>query len=51
VKAYTGGDASIEALQRRRGFKTYRDLYNKRMNELEVQSRQLREQQKENLAS
>ena len=44
MKAYVGGDEQLDALQKKRGFKTYRDLYTKKINELEVASKQLREQ-------
>lgn len=44
MKSYVGGDEQLEQLQKRRGFKTYRDLYTKKIAELEVVTRQLREQ-------
>ncbi|KAL7752724.1 hypothetical protein RI367_001726 [Sorochytrium milnesiophthora] len=47
MKAYIGGDSELETLQRQRGFKTYRDLYHKKINDIELQVRNLREQQKE----
>ncbi|KAI9209448.1 uncharacterized protein BJ171DRAFT_564624 [Polychytrium aggregatum] len=47
MKAYIGGDDSIEAQQKARGFKTYRDLYNKRIMEQENLGKSFREQQKE----
>lgn len=47
MKAYTGGDETLEIQQKSRGFKTYRDMYNKKTNEAENTGRTLREQQKE----
>lgn len=47
MKAYIGGDETIEAAQRARGFKTYRDAYNKKIQELEHNGKVLRESQKE----
>lgn len=44
MKSYMGGDEQLEQLQKRRGFKTYRDLYNKKIAELEVCTKQLREE-------
>jgi intraflagellar transport protein 81 len=46
MKAYIGGDDVIEAQQRARGFKTYRDHYIKRIQELEISGKKLRESQK-----
>ncbi|KAI9017177.1 hypothetical protein BC832DRAFT_596490 [Gaertneriomyces semiglobifer] len=47
MKAYIGGDEALEQQQKSRGFKTYRDLYNKRLLEQENTGKSLREQQKE----
>lgn len=47
MKAYIGGDEVIEAQQKARGFKTYRDLYNKKIIEQENFGKNLRDQQKE----
>ncbi len=47
MKAYIGGDETIEAQQRARGFKTYRDAYNKKIQELEHNGKVLRETQKD----
>jgi intraflagellar transport protein 81 len=46
MKAYIGGDDVIEAQQRARGFKTYRDMYMKRIQELEISGKKRRESQK-----
>jgi intraflagellar transport protein 81 len=43
MKAYIGADDMIELVQKARGFKTYRDLYNRKLQELENQSRNFRE--------
>ena len=43
MKAYIGADDMIELVQKARGFKTYRDLYNRKIQELEYQSRDLRD--------
>lgn len=51
MKAYIGGDDVIEAQQRARGFKTYRDMYNKKIQELDHAGKNLRESQKEIKAS
>ncbi|KAI9338982.1 hypothetical protein BDR26DRAFT_908510 [Obelidium mucronatum] len=47
MKAYIGGDDAVEAQQKARGFKTYRDVYNKKIIEQENAGKSLREQQKE----
>ncbi|KAJ3044268.1 Intraflagellar transport protein 81 [Rhizophlyctis rosea] len=47
MKAYIGGDDALEAMQKARGFKTYRELYNKKITEAENAGRALRESQKE----
>ncbi|KAJ3222648.1 Intraflagellar transport protein 81 [Clydaea vesicula] len=47
MKAYIGGDDVVEAQQRVRGFKTYRDVYNKKIQDLENVGKSLRETQKE----
>jgi hypothetical protein len=47
MKAYIGGDEAVEAQQKSRGFKTYRDVYNKKIQEQENTGKILREQQKE----
>ena len=47
MKAYIGGDEALEAIQKARGFKTYRELYNKKITEAENAGRALRESQKE----
>jgi intraflagellar transport protein 81 len=47
MKAYIGGDDAFEQYQKQRGFKAYRDLYNKKIQEQENLGRTLREQQKE----
>ncbi|KAJ3319005.1 Intraflagellar transport protein 81 [Boothiomyces sp. JEL0866] len=47
MKAYIGADDMIELVQKARGFKTYRDLYNRKIAELENNSKILLEQQKE----
>ena len=47
MKAYIGGDETIEAIQKQRGFKTYRELYNRKILEAENAGRALRESQKE----
>lgn len=47
MKAYIGSDDTIEAAQKARGFKTYRDLYNKKISEAEIAGRGLRDLQKE----
>ncbi|KAJ3014255.1 UNVERIFIED_CONTAM: Intraflagellar transport protein 81 [Siphonaria sp. JEL0065] len=47
MKAYIGGDDAIEAQQKARGFKTYRDVYNKKIVEQENAGKSLREQQKD----
>ncbi|KAJ3366430.1 Inorganic pyrophosphatase [Allomyces javanicus] len=47
MKAYIGGDEVLDAVQRTRGFKTYRDLYNRKILEAEAAGRQLRERQKQ----
>ncbi|KAJ3247337.1 Intraflagellar transport protein 81 [Chytriomyces hyalinus] len=47
MKSYIGGDEAIEAQQKARGFKTYRDVYNKRIVEQENMGKSLREHQKE----
>ncbi|KAJ3103095.1 Intraflagellar transport protein 81 [Phlyctochytrium planicorne] len=47
MKAYIGGDDVIELQQKARGFKTYRDLYNRKIVEQENLGKNLREQQKD----
>ncbi|KAJ3072165.1 Intraflagellar transport protein 81 [Podochytrium sp. JEL0797] len=47
MKAYIGGDDAVEAQQKARGFKTYRDVYNKKIVEQENAGKSLRDQQKE----
>ncbi|KAI8852858.1 hypothetical protein BC829DRAFT_487295 [Chytridium lagenaria] len=47
MKAYIGGDDVIELQQKARGFKTYRDLYNRKIVEQENLGKSLREQQKD----
>ncbi|KAJ3123398.1 Intraflagellar transport protein 81 [Nowakowskiella sp. JEL0407] len=47
IKAYIGGDDSMDAIQKQRGFKSYRDLYNKKITEQENLGKNLREQQKD----
>ncbi|KAJ3274270.1 Intraflagellar transport protein 81, partial [Borealophlyctis nickersoniae] len=47
MKHYIGGDETLETAQKLRGFKTYRDLYNKRIAEAESAGKVLRETQKE----
>ncbi|KAJ1562699.1 Intraflagellar transport protein 81 [Cladochytrium tenue] len=47
MKSYIGGDDLIEVQQKARGFKTYRDYYNKKIAEQENHGRNLREQQKD----
>jgi intraflagellar transport protein 81 len=48
MKAYVGGggDESLELIQQQRGFKTYRDLFTKKIQEAEAMTRNLKEQQK-----
>ncbi|KAJ3385440.1 Intraflagellar transport protein 81 [Entophlyctis sp. JEL0112] len=46
MKAYIGGDEAIESQQKARGFKTYRDIYNKKIIEQENLGKSLREEQK-----
>jgi hypothetical protein len=50
MKAYVGGDEQLELIQKQRGFKTYRDLYSKKIAELETDTKQMRDQQKQILA-
>lgn len=45
------GDDVVEAQQRARGFKTYRDTYIKRIQDLEIAGKKLREAQKQIKAS
>ncbi|KAJ3191226.1 Intraflagellar transport protein 81 [Irineochytrium annulatum] len=47
MKAYIGGDDAIEHQQKTRGFKTYRDLYNRKILEQENLGKSLREQQRD----
>ncbi|KAJ3112045.1 Intraflagellar transport protein 81 [Phlyctochytrium bullatum] len=47
MKAYIGGDDVIELQQKARGFKTYRDLYNRKLVEQENLGKSLRDQQKD----
>jgi intraflagellar transport protein 81 len=47
MKSYIGGDEMIEMIQKTRGFKSYRDLYNKKIMEQEHFTKALRETQKE----
>ena len=46
MRAYRG-DASLEADQARRGFKTYREMFTKKLNDLEHALRAAKDQQKE----
>ncbi|KAK6099452.1 hypothetical protein MT418_000867 [Batrachochytrium dendrobatidis] len=46
MKSYIGGDEMIELQQKARGFKTYREHYNKKIVEHEHHVKALREQQK-----
>jgi intraflagellar transport protein 81 len=43
MKAYIGADDMIELVQKARGFKTYRDLYNRKLVELENASKELKD--------
>jgi intraflagellar transport protein 81 len=43
MKAYIGADDMMELVQKARGFKTYRDLYAKKLLDLENQSRNLQQ--------
>jgi intraflagellar transport protein 81 len=43
MKAYIGGDEQTEIAQKTRGFKTYRDYYNKKIMEHEHQNLALKE--------
>lgn len=47
MKSYIGGDDVVEAQQRARGFKSYRDMYTKRIQEQEAAGKKLRESQKD----
>ncbi|KAI8590958.1 hypothetical protein BDZ88DRAFT_412911 [Geranomyces variabilis] len=47
MKSYIGGDEAFESVQKQRGFKTYRELYQKRIQEQDILGKTLREQQKE----
>ncbi|KAL6632299.1 hypothetical protein U3516DRAFT_532105 [Neocallimastix sp. 'constans'] len=47
TKAYIGGDEKFEEIQKIRGFKSYRELYNKKLNEQENLGEMLRNTQKE----
>jgi intraflagellar transport protein 81 len=47
MKAYIGGDDVVELQQKARGFKTYRDIYNKKVVEQENMGKTLRDQQKD----
>ncbi|KAI8801008.1 hypothetical protein BJ742DRAFT_48404 [Cladochytrium replicatum] len=47
MKAYIGGDDALEHLQKQRGFKSYRDLYHKKITEQENLGKTLRESQKD----
>ncbi|KND05085.1 uncharacterized protein SPPG_00760 [Spizellomyces punctatus DAOM BR117] len=47
MKAYIGGDEAVEQAQKARGFKTYRELYTRKLSEQENLGKSLREQQKE----
>ncbi|TPX69293.1 hypothetical protein SpCBS45565_g02540 [Spizellomyces sp. 'palustris'] len=47
MKVYIGGDEAIEQTQKARGFKTYRELYTRKLAEQENLGKSLREQQKE----
>ncbi|KAI9005219.1 hypothetical protein BC832DRAFT_476657 [Gaertneriomyces semiglobifer] len=47
MNAYIGGDEALEQQQKSRGFKSYRELYNKRLLEQENLAKGLRHQQKE----
>jgi intraflagellar transport protein 81 len=43
MKSYIGADEMIELVQKARGFKTYRELYNKKIVELESSSKNLKD--------
>ncbi|KAJ3417510.1 Intraflagellar transport protein 81 [Chytridiales sp. JEL 0842] len=47
MKAYIGGDDIVELQQKARGFRSYRDVYNKKVQEQENLGKSLRETQKE----
>ncbi|KAI8825704.1 uncharacterized protein EV422DRAFT_563535 [Fimicolochytrium jonesii] len=47
MKSYIGGDEQLEQTQKHRGFKTWREMYGKRVAEGETLGRALREQQRE----
>lgn len=47
MKAYVGGDAGLEVIQKRRGFSNYRDLFIKKIHEVEIHSKQLKERLKD----
>jgi intraflagellar transport protein 81 len=51
MKAYIGADEMIELVQKSRGFKSYRDLYTKKISEAENASKVLKIEQKEVKAS
>lgn len=44
MKMYVGGEAQQADIQRKRGFKTYRDLYNRQIVELEAENKLLKEE-------
>jgi intraflagellar transport protein 81 len=46
-KAYIGADEMVELVQKSRGFKTYRELYTKKIQEGENTAKLLKVQQKE----
>lgn len=47
MKSYIGVDEMVELVQKSRGFKTYRDLYTRKITEAEHQNKQLKEKQED----
>lgn len=47
MKSYVGGDEKLEAIQRERGFKTYREHFTRKINEAENTSKALKDEQKD----
>ena len=59
MKAYAGGDEELvresiycnlllqEVIQKTRGFKSYREMYTKKISQLDITNKNLREKQKE----
>ena len=45
LKCYIAGDEHIEALQKSRGYRSFRDLYQKKISEAESTAKTLRESQ------